>query len=371
MLESGLYFVLGFLAATLLILMLAPAIWRRAVTLTRKQIESSIPLTVNEIQADKDQLRAEHAMNTRRLEVTLEQTKQQNAEQLIEININREKFNQLEAEKNESTIHVAELETRASSLQTNLTANEIQLNQTAKDLTNIQGQFDEKSLAFSNLDDKYQGAIDDFDGQKIEMVARETRLDTIETEARETNKKLKSKTSDEKSHLAELKSLTVALNKESVRNIKLNEKLTRLQSLQADMEGRLERRDKDLAKLRDQTEEGESENSDDNSAPSDKTLKKLQTALQRAESERDTLKVELGTLQISSSSKGSSKNDENAMVRERISEIAARLTAMTAQTEGADSPINKALAKKTKTKAKPTGSLADRIRALQSASEKA
>ena len=58
MLESGLFFTLGFLAATLLCLMVAPAIWRRAVVLTRQRIESSVPLTLNEIQADKDQLRA-------------------------------------------------------------------------------------------------------------------------------------------------------------------------------------------------------------------------------------------------------------------------------------------------------------------------
>ena len=74
-LEAVLYFVLGFLSAALLALMVAPAIWNRAVVLTKKRIESSVPLTLNEIQADKDQLRAEFAMSTRRLEMSVEELK--------------------------------------------------------------------------------------------------------------------------------------------------------------------------------------------------------------------------------------------------------------------------------------------------------
>ncbi len=57
-LEVILYFVLGFFVAGLLALMVSPVIWNRAVELTRQKIESSVPLSINEIQADKDQLRA-------------------------------------------------------------------------------------------------------------------------------------------------------------------------------------------------------------------------------------------------------------------------------------------------------------------------
>ncbi|MEM9574841.1 MAG: hypothetical protein AAF870_06385, partial [Pseudomonadota bacterium] len=72
MIQSGLYFALGFLVAGFLALMIAPTIWRRAVFLTRKRIESAIPLTANELQADKDKQRAEHAMALRRLEILVE-----------------------------------------------------------------------------------------------------------------------------------------------------------------------------------------------------------------------------------------------------------------------------------------------------------
>ncbi len=69
MIQSILFFALGFLCAGFLALMVAPAVWRRAVRLTRRRIEASVPLSLGEIQADKDRIRAEFAMSIRRLEM--------------------------------------------------------------------------------------------------------------------------------------------------------------------------------------------------------------------------------------------------------------------------------------------------------------
>lgn len=70
--ENVMYLVLGALAAGLLALLVLPAVWRRAVRLTRKRIEAATPMTMAEFRADKDRLRAEFALETRRLELTIE-----------------------------------------------------------------------------------------------------------------------------------------------------------------------------------------------------------------------------------------------------------------------------------------------------------
>ena len=101
MIQSILFFILGFLCAGFLALMVAPAIWRRAVALTRKRIEASVPLTLAEIQADKDRMRAEFAMATRRLEINVKNFREKAAAQIVEINRNREELKQLMAERNE------------------------------------------------------------------------------------------------------------------------------------------------------------------------------------------------------------------------------------------------------------------------------
>ena len=57
----------------------------RAVRLTRRRLEALTPMSMVEIQADKDQLRAEFAMSTRRLEMSVEQLKAKTSSQLAEI----------------------------------------------------------------------------------------------------------------------------------------------------------------------------------------------------------------------------------------------------------------------------------------------
>ena len=65
-------FALGFLAAALCALLLLPAVNARALRLSRRRIEARLPLTVAEVAAEKDHLRAEFAVARRRLERRVE-----------------------------------------------------------------------------------------------------------------------------------------------------------------------------------------------------------------------------------------------------------------------------------------------------------
>jgi len=70
------FFGLGLLVATLVALMVLPAVWHRAVRLTTRRIEAAVPVSLFEIQADKDQQRAAFALNQRRLELRTEELQQ-------------------------------------------------------------------------------------------------------------------------------------------------------------------------------------------------------------------------------------------------------------------------------------------------------
>ena len=62
MIEPIMYFGIGFLVAALIGLVVVPLVHGRAVRLTMRRLEAAAPLSMAEIQADKDQLRAEFAM---------------------------------------------------------------------------------------------------------------------------------------------------------------------------------------------------------------------------------------------------------------------------------------------------------------------
>ena len=58
MIEPIMFFGIGFLVASLFGLVLIPLVHNRAVRLTMRRLEAATPLSMAEIQADKDQLRA-------------------------------------------------------------------------------------------------------------------------------------------------------------------------------------------------------------------------------------------------------------------------------------------------------------------------
>lgn len=89
MIDVAMYAALGFLIASLLALMLAPPLWKRAVRLTTRRVEATMPMSVSDIQADKDQLRAEFAIELRRVEVARDKARDKAARELVEANKRR------------------------------------------------------------------------------------------------------------------------------------------------------------------------------------------------------------------------------------------------------------------------------------------
>ena len=72
MIEQAMYFAFGFLVAALLALMFLPAFWRRAMRLSMRRLQMLAPMSMEEVVAERDLLRAEFAVRERRLEQEME-----------------------------------------------------------------------------------------------------------------------------------------------------------------------------------------------------------------------------------------------------------------------------------------------------------
>jgi chromosome segregation ATPase len=112
LIENIMYFALGLLVAGLVSLVILPAVWKRAVRLTKRRIEAATPITMAEFRADKDQLRAEFALSTRRLEMNVETLRKRLAEQLADVNQARTDLGAMKVEREKHLAVVSELETR-------------------------------------------------------------------------------------------------------------------------------------------------------------------------------------------------------------------------------------------------------------------
>ena len=124
MIEPIMYFGIGFLFAALVGLVVVPLVHSRAVRLTTRRLEAAAPLSMAEIQADKDQLRAEFAMSTRRLEMSVEHLKTKSTGQLAELGKKGDAINRLKAELGEKTATIFAMEARDKNLREQLRATE-------------------------------------------------------------------------------------------------------------------------------------------------------------------------------------------------------------------------------------------------------
>jgi chromosome segregation ATPase len=151
MIEPIMYFGIGFLAAALIGLVVVPLVHGRAVRLTMRRLEAATPLSMAEIQADKDQLRAEFAMSTRRLEMSVEQLKTRSTSQLAELGKKGDAINRLKIELGEKTAAIFALEARDKSLRDQLRATEEEFAVKTSDVHDAQRALSDKQADLAKL----------------------------------------------------------------------------------------------------------------------------------------------------------------------------------------------------------------------------
>src|SRR3979490_585000 len=128
MIEPIMYLAIGFLVSMLFGLMIVPLVHNRAVRLTTRRLEAATPLSMAEIQADKDQLRAEFGMSARRVEMNDPQRKNKTTSQLAELGKKSDAINRMKIELGEKNATIFALEAREKAVKEQLRATEEEFN---------------------------------------------------------------------------------------------------------------------------------------------------------------------------------------------------------------------------------------------------
>ena len=124
MIEAVMYIGIGFLAATLLALVVIPLVHDRAVRLTSRRLNAAIPMSMVEMHAVRDQMRAELAVTVCRLETNLEQVKEKAASLLAEVGNKTDTINRLKLDLGEKTVSIFALEKSNNALRVQLSGAE-------------------------------------------------------------------------------------------------------------------------------------------------------------------------------------------------------------------------------------------------------
>jgi chromosome segregation ATPase len=416
MIEPIMYFGIGFLAAALIGLVVVPLVHGRAVRLTMRRLEAATPLSMAEIQADKDQLRAEFAMSTRRLEMSVEQLKTRSTSQLAELGKKGDAINRLKIELGEKTAAIFALEARDKSLRDQLRATEEEFAIKTSDVHDAQRALSDKQADLAKLMSELDERSILANSQKIEIVALKTQVDALKERLDGAGRELKTVEDRRDAERIELKAATQELSEERGKVENLGRRATVLEQQLAaqtkeaeilghraqDFETRLGEQSRllnqsefELKQLRRDIEAARKVEGDlraalietegrSNSATQNLRTEnvQLQAAIAHAKEERDRYARDLGTMKRETEEAWASERVENALLRERINDVAAEVARLASTLEGPNSTIDALLAAETSrervsgvvaaasadanlTERSNNGNLADRIRALQ------
>jgi chromosome segregation ATPase len=104
--ETLMLVALGFAAASFLGLVIGRSLWKLAKRVNRRRLDSEVPAIIAELRADRDRLRAEQAIQSRKFDVRVQELKARLAEHMAEVSRHRNRLELLaiESRKREASI---------------------------------------------------------------------------------------------------------------------------------------------------------------------------------------------------------------------------------------------------------------------------
>ena len=177
--EPTMCFGIGFLVAILIGLLVIPLVHRRAERLTVRRLEATAPLSMMEIQADKDKLRADFAMSTRRLETSIEALKTKSVGQLAELNKTADTVGRLKAELGEKKSMIFALEARHKALRDQLRAAEEEIAAKTNAKYKAERALSDKVADLAKLGSEFEKCSSLTESQKREIIALRAKIEAI------------------------------------------------------------------------------------------------------------------------------------------------------------------------------------------------
>jgi chromosome segregation ATPase len=420
LIEPIIYLAIGFLVAMLLGLTLVPLVHNRAVRLTTRRMEAATPLSMAEIQADKDQLRAEFAMSARRLEMSVDQLKHKTTSQLAELGKKTDAINRLKLELGEKNATIFSLEAREKAVKEQLRATEEEFATKTESLRQAEKALHDKQSELGRLSTELNDRSVMAENRQVELATVNTQIDALKLRVGDAEKDFATTQARLEAERKQSDAATRDLNEARARVESLSQRVTDLdrqlimQVKEAellgnrvnDLETRLSTQGKLLAEreyevnqLRQAREAAERtikelrdelDLTSSGSWPALERLKSEKAAVEEqlriARDERAKLQRDVTAIQAQAESSWATERMENALLRERINDIAAEVAKLAIQLEGPNSPIEALLAAEPEKSPSGAvngtppheggateggGTLAERIRALQTHASRA
>lgn len=242
MIEFVLLFALGFLAAALVGLIVAPIIQRRIVTLTERRIRASVPLSAAEIRAEKDMARAAYAADNARLSVDLKKKGDDLAEVSARATVLSNHLVDVRAEKLAAEQSIEEREADLRDLSAKMHVREEQITDLTGNLGAANRLAEARKREIAERDDRINRLGTEIEEMRIDIATLDTETENFKAQIRELRDERRSLRETLKQTETENQDLAFRLKREEAHLVETEQKLAKTISTLTDRENALERR---------------------------------------------------------------------------------------------------------------------------------
>jgi len=250
--EYAILFGLGFLTATLLALLIAPAIHRRIVAYTENRIRATMPISPQEVRAQKDMARALYAAENAKVRQELDTEREKNTSLRLANEAASSDAYRLGEQNRSFSLKIEELTLEIGELRAALDASEERADTIAANLLQQEQAANERAAQMSDLTARLTNLTRELDDSKITAATRDLEAEQAKQTASRFRKEGETATRELQDVAARNKEAMTAVARESRKVTRLEEQLATLMAKNADLDTMLTLRNQDVARLKEQ-----------------------------------------------------------------------------------------------------------------------
>ncbi|MCJ8238357.1 hypothetical protein [Peteryoungia algae] len=238
------------MAAALLVMLVAPAVHQRVVVYTENRLKATMPLSPQEIRAQKDLVRAVYAAENARTQHELTRER----EKSIGIKLQNEALSseaaRLVSDSKELKNQIEEMSTEAADLRSRLRRGDVEITSIRETLKRVEIAAAAKDMELEVRAHRIARLMSDMDTMRIEAMSRDTEIDTLKTRIQDMRDEREELRRESKLLGKRAKDAELRLTQEEHKVLRLEDILARGAADRADAGSLLERRTRELTELR-------------------------------------------------------------------------------------------------------------------------
>ncbi len=250
MIEFALLFALGFLTAALLGLLAAPVVHRRIVRFAEDRLTATMPLSPQEVRAQKDAARAGYAAENARTSQTLKRERDKNVALLLQNGSTLKETQRLAGENADLHAQLADMNVEAADLRSAARQLEQNIERLKATLADVERESVKKNIDITTLNRQVDHLTGDMDSLKIDVAAHDAEAENLKSRIAGLKDEREIMRNDLKAESTKARELEVRLARDETRLKQFETKLTREMAANADKDSFLERRGSEIERLK-------------------------------------------------------------------------------------------------------------------------